>query len=100
MRAFGEDIVQITRKLARASFVLAALCLAGASHAQDAYPSRPIRVLVPVGPGAGLDNAARITADAVEKHLGQRLVFENKPGAASCGRMRRWPNASPMSARS
>jgi tripartite-type tricarboxylate transporter receptor subunit TctC len=38
-------------------------------------------VIVPVGPGAGLDNAARITAEAVEKHLGQRLVLENRPGA-------------------
>ncbi len=64
------------------SFVLLVLCL-GPSHAEDAasYPSRPIRVIVPVGPGAGLDNAARISAEAVEKHIGQRLVLENKPGA-------------------
>ena len=58
-----------------------ALCLGAPAHAEDAYPSRPIRVIVPVGAGAGLDNAARISAEAVEKHLGQRLVLENKPGA-------------------
>jgi tripartite-type tricarboxylate transporter receptor subunit TctC len=64
------------------SFLLLVLCL-GPGHAEDAasYPSRPIRVIVPVGPGAGLDNAARISSEAVEKHLGQRLVLENKPGA-------------------
>jgi tripartite-type tricarboxylate transporter receptor subunit TctC len=63
-------------------FGLLILCLAPA-HAEDAasYPSKPIRVIVPVGPGAGLDNAARISAEAVEKHIGQRLVMENKPGA-------------------
>ena len=71
----------IVSNLARASCTLVALCLACASQAQEAYPSRPIRVIVPVGPGAGLDNAARITAEAVEKHLGQRLILENKPGA-------------------
>ena len=60
-----------------------ALCFAAPSHAQDAsdYPNRPIRVIVPVGAGAGIDTAARITAEAVEKHIGQRLVIENKPGA-------------------
>src|SRR5262245_42646987 len=51
------------------------------TRAEDVYPTRPIRVIVPVGPGAGLDNAARISAEAVEKHLGQRLILENKPGA-------------------
>lgn len=45
------------------------------------YPNRPIRVIVPVGPGAGIDTAARITAEAAEKHLGQRFIIENKPGA-------------------
>lgn len=65
------------------SLALLACCIATTSHAQDAsdYPNRPIRVIVPVGAGAGMDNAGRITAEAVEKHLGQRLVIENKPGA-------------------
>lgn len=57
--------------------------LVGLAQAQDDYPSRPIRVIIPVGAGAGMDNAGRITAEAVEKHLGQRLVIENKPGAGS-----------------
>jgi tripartite-type tricarboxylate transporter receptor subunit TctC len=62
---------------------LLTLCLATSGHAQDDsnYPNQPIRVIAPVGAGAGVDTAARVTAEAVEKHLGQRLIIENKPGA-------------------
>jgi tripartite-type tricarboxylate transporter receptor subunit TctC len=62
---------------------LLALAIAVPSHAQDGgnYPNKPIHVIVPVGAGAGMDNAARVTAAAVEKHIGQTLVIENKPGA-------------------
>src|SRR5712671_5472873 len=72
----------------RSAGILACAVLAlVATHAaaQDAgdYPNRPIRVVVPVGAGAGMDNAARVTAAAVEKHIGQALVIENKPGAGS-----------------
>jgi tripartite-type tricarboxylate transporter receptor subunit TctC len=71
--------MRVARILLGAAFAL----LAGLAQAQDAgdYPNRPIRVIVPVGAGAGMDNAGRITAEAVEKHLGQRIVIENKPGA-------------------
>lgn len=63
--------------------VLAGPCSTQGTFARDAadYPSRPIRVIVPVGAGAGIDTAARITAEAAEKHLGQRIIIENKPGA-------------------
>ena len=67
--------------------LLAALFIsgAGASHAQQSgdYPNRPIRVIVPVGAGAGVDTAARITAAAAEKHLGQSFIIENRPGAGA-----------------
>ena len=46
------------------------------------YPNRPIRVIVPVGAGAGIDTAARVTAAAAEPHLGGKFVIENKPGAS------------------
>ena len=61
--------------------MLLAACLPGGAQDAADYPNRPIRVIVPVGAGAGVDTAARITAEAVEKHLGQRFVIENKPGA-------------------
>ena len=71
--------------LARILTCAALVFWAAHAQAQDAgdYPNRPIRVIVPVGAGAGMDNAGRITAEAVEKHLGQRIVIENKPGAGS-----------------
>ena len=72
------------RTLQHLILVSLALCLSTA-HAQDAsdYPNRPIRVIVPVGAGAGIDTAARVTAAAAEPLLGQRFVIENKPGAGT-----------------
>jgi tripartite-type tricarboxylate transporter receptor subunit TctC len=55
--------------------------LAATAAAQDAYPSKPIRVIVPFPPGAGVDVGGRLVSEVAEKHLGQRLVIENKPGA-------------------
>ena len=69
-------------RLAIAWYAALAL-LAGPALGQDDYPNRPIRVVIPVGAGAGMDHAGRITAEAVERHLGQRLVIENKPGAGT-----------------
>jgi tripartite-type tricarboxylate transporter receptor subunit TctC len=65
--------------------LLLVACSTVAPHAQDAgdYPSRPIRVVVPVGAGAGMDAAARLTAAAAESHLGQKFIIENRPGAGS-----------------
>lgn len=50
--------------------------------AQDAYPSRPISMIVAFPPGGVADITARPTAFAMEKALKQRVIIENKPGAA------------------
>jgi tripartite-type tricarboxylate transporter receptor subunit TctC len=62
--------------------VLAAIVLlaCGIAHADD-YPSRPIRLVVPQGPGSGADVTARLMAQHMAKDLGQSVVVENKPGA-------------------
>src|SRR5215470_5076878 len=49
--------------------------------AQDASPSRPIRIMVGFGAGGGTDVATRIIAEPLGEVLGQRIVVENKPGA-------------------
>lgn len=49
--------------------------------AQD-YPARPIRLIVPFGPGGVLDIVGRAYAQALERRVGQSVVVENRPGAS------------------
>jgi tripartite-type tricarboxylate transporter receptor subunit TctC len=60
-----------------------ALAAAGSARAQQTYPSRPVRIIVPTGAGAALDTIARGMAMRLEAHLGAPFVVENKPGANS-----------------
>ena len=48
----------------------------------DSWPLRPIKLIVPTGPGAATDVMARLLADGVSKALGQPMVVENMPGAS------------------
>src|SRR3954463_550126 len=52
------------------------------SHAQD-YPNRPVRVLVPLSAGGGMDTIARGLAQRLGDVLGQSFVVDNRPGAGS-----------------
>lgn len=49
--------------------------------AQDHYPSRPIKLIVPFGAGATADIIARVLGDLMSRDLGTSVVIENKPGA-------------------
>ncbi|MES2976307.1 MAG: tripartite tricarboxylate transporter substrate-binding protein [Pseudomonadota bacterium] len=59
----------------------AALCLPG--MAQDAFPSRPIRVVVPFVAGGAIDVAVRAMTDKAGANIGQSMVVDAKPGAAT-----------------
>lgn len=48
----------------------------------SAWPTRPIRLIVPTGPGLGTDIMARLLADGVSRGLGQQVYVENLPGAS------------------
>jgi tripartite-type tricarboxylate transporter receptor subunit TctC len=52
----------------------------GAIQAQDKYPSKPVKVLVPYGPGGATDIVARIVGERLRDVLGQNFYVENKPG--------------------
>jgi len=68
--------------ITRRQFIVTGLAAAAApSFAQDAYPSRPIRVIVPHAAGGGVDILARNLGEYIRPLLGQPFVVENKPGA-------------------
>jgi tripartite-type tricarboxylate transporter receptor subunit TctC len=53
------------------------------AHAQQDYPSKPIRVIVPSVAGGGTDSSTRIVVSKFGELLGQRVVVDNRPGAGS-----------------
>jgi tripartite-type tricarboxylate transporter receptor subunit TctC len=65
-------------------FALAALALSLSSlaAAQQPYPSKPIKMIVPLAAASAVDNAARIVAQHMSTTLGQQVVIENQPGAS------------------
>jgi tripartite-type tricarboxylate transporter receptor subunit TctC len=65
----------------RAALCAAILAAATAAHAQT-WPNRPIKVIVPTGPGAATDVMARLMAESVTRGLGQPVVVENLGGAS------------------
>jgi tripartite-type tricarboxylate transporter receptor subunit TctC len=70
------------RQLVQALPALALAGLAPAAWAQ-AYPNRPLRVIVPQPPGGGFDFVARQLAERLGKQLGQSVVVENKTGSGT-----------------
>jgi tripartite-type tricarboxylate transporter receptor subunit TctC len=65
----------------RRVLVALALALAASPVLPQAYPSRPIRIIVPMGPGAAADVMARAFAQYLQEKTGKPVVVENRPGA-------------------
>jgi len=66
----------------RTALAALALTLASLAAAQQPYPGKPIRMIVPLAAASAVDNAARIVAQHMSTTLGQQVVIENQPGAS------------------
>lgn len=71
-----------TKNLLRHAAVAITLLVGGGANAQEWKPEKPIRLVVPYGPGGSSDIIARMLATEMSEGLGQQLVVENKPGAS------------------
>jgi tripartite-type tricarboxylate transporter receptor subunit TctC len=71
---------RIARAILSAALPILAVGLCGSPGA-NAYPEKPIRMIVSFPPGGSSDSVARIVQPELEKELGQPIVIENRPGA-------------------
>jgi tripartite-type tricarboxylate transporter receptor subunit TctC len=72
------------RKHVASMLLLSALACSAPTHAQsagDGFPSRPLRMIVPLSPGTTTDIVARMLAERMALHLGQPVAVENRQGA-------------------
>lgn len=69
------------RRVLQATGAALATASLGAGYAQTAWPTRPVRLVLPSGAGGGADIFGRPFAEWLGKELGQPVVIENKPGA-------------------
>lgn len=61
----------------------ALLCVASAAIGKEAWPNKPIKLVVPFPPGGAADVVARTISDRLAKELGQPVIIDNRPGGAT-----------------
>jgi tripartite-type tricarboxylate transporter receptor subunit TctC len=88
---------RITRRTFSKNAILAVstLALPHVGHAQQGYPNRPIRFILPFAAGGVADVTARVVADKLGEKLGQRVVVENQPGPGGFAAGRAIATAAP-----
>ena len=69
------------RSILAVTVLLGLMNLAQPAAAQgQAWPTRPVKLILPLGPGSGTDTIARLFADRLSTRWGKPVVVENKPG--------------------
>ncbi len=63
-------------------FCVIAVTICTTGHAQNNFPNKPIRLIVPFAPGGVTDTSGRLIADQLARRIGQPIIVENKPGAS------------------
>ena len=82
------------RQWLQATSALAAGLAGSLAQAQSAWPSKPLRLIVPFAPGGSSEIVARAIAGEIAKSIGQNMFVENKPGAAGNIAMQEVANSS------
>jgi tripartite-type tricarboxylate transporter receptor subunit TctC len=76
-------LISLPRRTALLAIAGCALVGQAAQAQAPAWPTKPIKFVVPFGPGGANDLVARTVAEQAGKQLGQTIIIENKPGAGS-----------------
>jgi len=71
----------MTRTARTLALAIGALCLSPAAAFAQAYPNKPIRLIVPFPAGGGVDYIGRIVGKGLSERLGQQVLVDNRPGA-------------------
>ena len=74
--------MKIKQLIQSISAALALLAVPTMSMAQ-AYPTKPIKIIVPAPPGGAIDLIARLVGDKMSASMGQPVIVDNKPGASN-----------------
>jgi tripartite-type tricarboxylate transporter receptor subunit TctC len=75
--------MRASRPCSRMLLAFGLIATTTSTHAQEPYPSRPVRIIVAIPAGSGTDIAARLIADGLTKRLGRQVIVENRPGAGT-----------------
>lgn len=81
--------------IARLLTATAALAFTAGLQAQTAFPSKPIKMIIPLAAGSAVDNAARVLTQKMSVGLGQSIVIENVPGSSGLIGAERVAKAAP-----
>jgi len=77
-----NTFIKVIRPIQQFLFGIALVAISATVLAQNTYPNKPIRLIVPFAPGGVTDTSGRFIADQLSRRIGQTIIVENKPGAS------------------